>query len=271
MIGGARTAIWEYGANDAPETIVLVHGFRGTHHGLLSLVAAMPEVRFIAPDLPGFGESAVFAVEHSLDAYATWLRELLDALDPDARAVVLGHSFGSLVVARQVAALAPRRIVLVNPIAENALTGPDRVMTNLAIFYYWMGARLPRGLGNALLSSGLITRVMSEVMAVTKSRALRAWIHRQHADHFSEFVSRESLLDAFRASVSDDIRSHSSEFPEGTLLVVGEKDAIAPLPASRRLHPAMPGSTLRVIGGVGHLIHYETPLALARVLREHLK
>ena len=184
MIGGAQTAIWEYGANDAAETIVLVHGFRGTHHGLLSLVAAMPEVRFIAPDLPGFGESGEFAVEHSLDAYAMWLRELLDALDPDARAVVLGHSFGSLVVARQVAALAPRRIVLVNPIAENALTGPDRVMTNLAIFYYWMGARLPRVLGNALLSSGLITRVMSEVMAVTKSRALRAWIHRQHSDYF---------------------------------------------------------------------------------------
>ena len=84
-------------------------------------------------------------------------------------------------------------------------------------------------------------------------------------------MSRESLLDAFRASVEDDIRTHSGEFPDGTLLVVGEKDAIAPLPASRRLHPAMPGSTLRVIGGVGHLIHYETPLALARVLREHLK
>ena len=102
---GATTAVFEYPASvpDAP-TFVLVHGFRGTHHGLLPVVAAMPEARFLAPDLPGFGESSPLPGGHSLDGYATWLRELLAAEDAGAAAIVLGHSFGSLIVARAAAA-----------------------------------------------------------------------------------------------------------------------------------------------------------------------
>lgn len=270
-LAGSSTVVRGYpgAAADAP-TIVLVHGFRGTHHGLLPVVAAMPEARFIAPDLPGFGESAPLPGRHSLDGYAAWLRELLDAEDAGAEAIVLGHSFGSLVVARDAAALGGRRLVLVNPIAENALQGPDRLMTGIAIAYYRLGAALPSRLGRALLGAPLITRVMSEVMATTRDRALRAWIHDQHRRHFSEFASRRVLLEAFEASVSDEVRAHAAALPPGTVLVAGERDAIATPVAARRLAAAVPGSTLHLLGGVGHLAHYEAPLALARVLREHL-
>lgn len=265
-VAGTRTAVWLYGPPDAEDAVVLVHGFRGTHHGLLNLVASLPEVRFIAPDLPGFGESGEFAGEHSLDAYAAWLADLLDVVDAEARAVVLGHSFGSMIVARGVRALGDRRIVLVNPISENALAGPERIPTAVAVGYYRLGAALPEPAGNALLKAPLITRLMSEVMAVSRSRALRAWIHDEHGRHFSDFTSRRALLEAFRASVSDDVLSHAAEFPRGVHLIVGERDRIAPLAGSRKLHEAMPGSTLHVIKGVGHLVHYETPTALARIL-----
>lgn len=272
-VAGAALRWWEYGPQDAPTTVVLVHGFRGTHHGLLPVVARFaddPSVRFVAPDLPGFGASDALPREHTLDAYAAWLRGFLDQLDPDRRAVVLGHSFGSLVVARDAAALAPRLIVLVNPIAAPALEGTAVIGTKLAIFYYWLGSALPAPLGRALLRSRLITRVMSEVMAVTRSRALRAWIHREHDRHFSAFADRRTLLEAFRASVSDSVLRHADALPAGTVLVAGERDAIAPLDDQRRLVAAAPHVSLHVIEGVGHLTHYETPVAVARVLRAAL-
>ncbi|MFD2673934.1 alpha/beta fold hydrolase [Gulosibacter bifidus] len=264
----ARTAVWTYGPDDAATTFILVHGFRGTHHGLELLAAAMPECQFIAPDLPGFGESQPFSGTHSLEQYAGWLTEFCEIVDPDASAIVLGHSFGSMIVANAVTNLSPRRISLVNPIAENALSGPDRILTNIAIGYYKLGALLPERLGSWLMSAPFITRIMSEVMAVTRNRALRQWIHAQHHAHFSDFANRQVLLEAFRASVSDDVTHHAADFPSGTSLIVGERDKIAPLPSSQRLQAAMPGSQLFVIEGVGHLVHYETPLALARVLRE---
>ncbi len=267
------TGWWEYepaeararGFASAP-TLILVHGFRGTHHGLEAVVARLPQFRVISPDLPGFGESTPMAGEQTLDAYAGWLRQFVDLVDPAGRAIVLGHSFGSLIVARNVRALGDRRIVLVNPISSPALEGPAKIGTFLAIAYYRMGEMLPAPLGHTLLAHPAMTRVMSEIIAVTRDRALRHWIHRQHLDHFSSFSDRSTLLQAFKASVSDSVAAHAAEFPPGTVMVVGDRDQIAPLDAQRTTAAAMPGATLHILEGVGHLIHYERPITLARIL-----
>lgn len=271
-VAGAATQWWEYGREDARRTIVLVHGFRGTHHGLLPVVAQFgdDDVRFIAPDLPGFGESGRLAGPGTLDDYAHWLRTFVALVDPQRSAVVLGHSFGSLVVARDVRALAPRRILLVNPIAAPTLEGTARIGTGLATFYYWLGAKLPAPIGDELLRNRLITRVMSEVMAVTRSRALRAWIHREHDRHFSEFSDRGALLNAFRASVSDSVLAHAAELPAETALIAGARDAIAPISSQLELAEAAPWASLDVIEDVGHLVHYEAPVAAARSIRRTL-
>ena len=50
---GSRTRYWEYGPRDAATTILLVHGFRGDHHGLEPVIALLPGIRFVAPTCPG--------------------------------------------------------------------------------------------------------------------------------------------------------------------------------------------------------------------------
>ena len=70
-VDGTETAWWEYGRADAP-VLVLVHGFRGDHHGLEPVVAQLPGFRIVSPDLPGFGESATFTGRSGrLDAWNT--------------------------------------------------------------------------------------------------------------------------------------------------------------------------------------------------------
>src|SRR5579859_6659282 len=65
----------------ATPTVLAVHGFRGTHHGLLRIVDHLPHVRVIMPDLPGFGESAPLAdAAHDIGGYTAWLGALADAL-----------------------------------------------------------------------------------------------------------------------------------------------------------------------------------------------
>ena len=93
---GGTTAYWVYGPADAETTMLVVHGFRGEHHGLEPLVAQLPDVRFVMPDLPGFGETAPIPDRtHDLQLYVDWLRAFAAAAAPGA--VVLGHSFGSIV------------------------------------------------------------------------------------------------------------------------------------------------------------------------------
>jgi pimeloyl-ACP methyl ester carboxylesterase len=270
-VRGGVTAYWVYGEADAATTLIAVHGFRGDHHGLEPVVAHLPGVRIISPDLPGFGETGPLpGVRHDLSAYADWLCEFARQVAPGA--VILGHSFGSIVVAAAVAdGLQTSRVILVNPIGAPALEGPRGVLTRLAVFYYWAGARLPKRLGEALLRNGIIVRSMSQAMAKTKDAELRRFIHDQHDRYFSRFADREVLHDAFLASVSHDVREFAPRILQPTLLIAAVRDDITPIEAERHLASLFPDARLVEIDDVGHLIHYETPGDAAAAITRFLE
>ncbi len=270
-VAGAKTAYWVYGPHDSSTTVIAVHGFRGEHHGLEPVLAYLPEVRVIAPDLPGFGETPPLPGRtHDLAAYADWLKDFAVAVAPGA--VILGHSFGSIVTSAAVAdGLETPRLILINPIGAPALEGPKGLMTRLAVWYYDLGAALPARFGTALLRNRLIVRIMSITMAKTKDRALRRFIHDQHDTYFSDFADRDVLRDAFVASVSHDVRVFAPQIDTPTLLVAAQKDDITPIAAERHLATLFPNASLVEIADVGHLIHYETPEEAAGAIRRFLR
>lgn len=269
---GARTHVVEYGPSDATTTVVVVHGFRGDHHGLEPVVARLPQLRILAPDLPGFGQSAPFADRaHDIDGYAAWLGAFLEAEGLAGRAVLLGHSFGTIVVSAAVAGGTPApAVVLVNPIGAPALSGPRGVLTRGAVAFYRLGAVLPEKPGFAVLRSRLITRVMSITMAKTRDKGLRRWIHAEHDRYFSGFANRDMLLEAFRASVSHDVSEFAERVAPRTLLVAATRDDITPIEVQRRLVTRFPDARLVEIADVGHLIHYEKPVEAANAIAEFL-
>jgi pimeloyl-ACP methyl ester carboxylesterase len=90
------TALWRYSTSNPKGKILLIHGFRGNHHGLSAIAAALEEYEVLIPDLPGYGKSEELFGSHDLQNYGRWLADLYSELDPET--MVLGHSFGSLVV-----------------------------------------------------------------------------------------------------------------------------------------------------------------------------
>ncbi|WP_066291592.1 alpha/beta fold hydrolase [Arthrobacter sp. B6] len=276
-LNGATVAYWTYEpvqVTPDTRTILVIHGFRGDHHGLLRVADQLPGMRIIMPDLPGFGSSDAFASgPHSIEHYGTFITDFMAALELGPDTVLLGHSFGSIVAAHFVAAHpgAVSPLILINPIAAPALEGPKGIMTKLAVLYYRLAARLPRRLGLALLRSPLIVRVMSEAMAKTPDKELRRFIHGQHHAYFSAFADRDSLLESFTASVSGHVAEVAPQLNLPVLLIAGEKDEIAMLPDQHRLAALLPDGTLKVIPGVGHLIHYETPAPAAGHIVSFLK
>ncbi len=277
QLAAAPVAYWTYEPQHAtPETrtMLVIHGFRGDHHGLLRVADLLPDMRIIMPDLPGFGSSAAFADgDHSVAHYGRFITGFMAELGLGPETVLLGHSFGSIIAAHFVAAnpgtVTP--LILVNPIAAPALEGPKGVMTRLAVLYYRLAARLPRRAGLALLRSPLIVRIMSEAMAKTRDPGLRGFIHGQHHAYFSAFADRDSLLESFTASVSGNVTEVAARLTLPVLLIAGEKDEIAALPDQHTLLAQLPDGELKVIPGVGHLIHYETPEPAAHHIRSFLK
>ncbi|MFT4156637.1 MAG: alpha/beta hydrolase [Microbacterium sp.] len=270
QVRGGVSAYWVYGPADADVTVLAVHGFRGDHHGLEPVLAYLPDIRVIVPDLPGFGQSAPLPGRtHDLDEYAAWFIEFTASVAPGA--IILGHSFGSIVASAAVArGLDTPRLILINPIGAPALEGPKGLMTRLAVLYYALGARLPDRAGTALLRNKAIVRIMSVTMAKTTDAGLRRFIHDQHDTYFSRFADRDVLKDAFVASVSHDVREFAPLIDVPTLLIAAQRDDITPIEAERRLATLFDDAELVEIAHVGHLIHYETPAEAAGAIRRFL-
>lgn len=272
VVHGITTRYWEYGPVTAPLQLVMIHGFRGDHHGLEPIVAELgSDVHVIIPDLPGFGSSQALPSPADISAYATWLTGFLSAIPGGEQSVVLGHSFGSIVVGAAAAShLVNQRIILINPIAANALKGPRGFMTRMAVLYYKVAAALPEKAGFSLLKNKLIVRVMSNTMAKTHDPNLREWIHEQHDAYFSVFESRDSVLEAFETSVSNDVSQFAPSINQELLMLVADRDDITALPQQYELAARIPGARIEVVAGVGHLVHYEAPDFAAKHIRDFL-
>jgi pimeloyl-ACP methyl ester carboxylesterase len=266
---GGRTRYWEYGTPETGPTIVVVHGYRGDHHGLEPVVKLLDDFHVVSPDLPGFGESTPLTeAPHSIEGYGRWLAAFLDATGLTG-AVLLGHSFGSIVVSHAVAGGLPARgVILINPIAYDPRTVRGIGATR---FFYGVGRRLPERLARAWLSNWLVVRGMSVKLAKTRDKGLRRFIHGQHHAYFSAFGSRRSVVEGFDASLSTTVAAVADRIAQPVLLVAGERDEVAPLAGQFALLEAFPDARLDVIPGVGHLVHYETPVAAAHAVRAFVR
>lgn len=271
---GSRVRYWTYGARgdaqtEARPSILMVHGFRGDHHGLAIIANALSDHwRVIVPDLPGFGRSEpLLERDHSADSYAKVIAEMIRRLDLGPVALV-GHSFGSVVAARAAAGNpdAVSSLSLLNPICEPALESSARFASLAASAFYRACAALPSGAGNALVRSSWVTRISSEIMMKNRRPDLRRFINGQHDAYFGSFASRAVVLEAYESSIRDTVREVAGQVRVPTCLIAAERDDLGSVPAQRRLAEMFPDARLDVIPDVGHLIHYETPRRAAALV-----
>lgn len=295
--GGTEAALWHYrpskstkGADDAGPgrlglpRLLLIHGFRGDHHGMQLIVDALPEYEIFVPDLPGFGETAPLCspdgkpLNHSVDTFAEVVEALAAELELGPRDAVAGHSFGSIVVAAHIAR-SERRWAgagLIAPISDDIFRG--RLLPGAAgvELYYRLCAVLPAGWGDRALRSRIALGVMNLSMIVTDDPGLTAFIRDQHGRYFGRYADRRTLLEAYRASSRHTVAEYASSLNLPVLLLSGAQDQISTRRGRLALRDAVTGprtgdARMEVIRGSGHLLHYEKPAQVGRALRRFLQ
>lgn len=266
------TRYWSYKAESAgAKSLIMVHGYRGNHHGLEALAGALREFDVIIPDLPGFGASGELPGTHTVDSYAIWLRDFVSALGIDG-AVVLGHSFGSIVTAAATADGGLKNdLILVNPVSRFDSRTDQQFLNLLVNTYYALGNKLPKFWANALLRNGFFVRIMSEILAKTKDSTLRNWIHAQHEQNFSDFSDRRVAVEGYHASLSKSVVNFAPHIPNRVLLIAGELDDITSIEDQQRAAQLFSNRELQVIPAVGHLIHYEAPESAAEIIQDFIR
>lgn len=269
VIDGTETVYFEYPAeNQNAKTILMIHGYRGNHHGLESIAGGLGQFRILIPDLPGFGESGPLKREHSVAGYVKWLEGFVAELGLTDELHLVGHSFGTLVVGKYASNHKVTSVSLINPVSAPALSGPRAIMTTLARIYYLIGAFAPSFAGEWLLRNKTAVMVMSIVMTKTKDRSLRRWIHDQHIANFSNFASRQVANEGFQASISTDLSKLAAAITSPVLIVAADLDDITDISTQKKVAELYPRAILREIHSVGHLVHYEAPDLAAQYISE---
>lgn len=271
-IFGSDVHVWTYGKKNLP-TIVVVHGYRGTHHGLERVIEQLPGYRFIVPDLPGFGESSPMTERpHTIDGYTDMIVDLISQLSLEP-VIVIGHSMGSIIAGR-LAATHPElvsKLILINPIAKNPLKGLSGLIISPSILYHWIGGvALPEKAGRHVFNSQLPLLLGSMAMTKTRDADERQKIHATHKEFMKHYSDTRTLREAYKASISRTVVDDAANIPHETLLIAGSVDSIAPVSSQRILKQKLSRATLHEIKNVGHLVHYETAPEAARVIADFL-
>ena len=240
----------EHGPRDARPVFLLLHFFGGSHREWDAVIALLQERhRLIAADLAGFGEAATLP-GYSVAKMAARIRELLRYLEP-APVVLVGHSMSGkaamVVAAEPPANLAGLVLVAPSPLSGEPMSNAARADMRIA--------NTTRARAAAFTKSGFARKPDKTVFEIAVEDVLR------------------SNDDAFHAWADEGTREDWSErvtqFRVKTVLVVGEQDkAIDPELQRRETLPLVEasGGTMHLLPDCAHLVPYERPQELARLL-----
>jgi len=253
--------------------VVLIHGITGSSLTWEEVIEPLAErYTVVAPDLLGHGESAKPRGDYSLGAYASGVRDLLQAIGHD-RATVVGHSLGGG-VAMQFAYQFPERcerLVLVSSgglgrevhmlLRAAALPGSEFVLPLLASpgligRLDAVGAFLGR-LG--LRAGADLDEMWRGFSSLSDAGARAAFIH-----------TLRTILDPGGQRVNATDRLYlAAEMP--TLILWGERDPIIPYRHGLSASEMMPGSRFVTFPDAGHFPYRDDPRRFVRELTDFLE
>jgi pimeloyl-ACP methyl ester carboxylesterase len=257
---GLPVHVVDEGAGD--QTVVFVHGFpfRASMWGPQIPVAVGAGRRVVAPDLFGFGRSAVPAdrSEYSIDRYADLVAALIAELGL-GRVVLVGLSMGGYVA---LAAARRHPDVLAGLVLADTRADPDtpagrQTRTDQQALVEERDDVTP-------LVDGLLNRVLAEAGPrhaevgallgdMMRSTAPAGWI---------------GALEAMKQR-----RDQTDLLPQisvPTLVMVGESDALIPFDVAEAMAKAIPGARLEVVPDAGHVANLENPEVFNRAFADFL-
>ncbi|QIX61310.1 alpha/beta hydrolase [Hymenobacter sp. BT18] len=228
-----------------------LHYWAGAGHAFQPVADALgSEYAFFAPDLGGFGTAPAPHAGYSVDAYADEVA-LFIRQQPVGRYVLVGHSMGGKIALALAAQRPPglAGVVLLSPSppTPEPMTDEDRQAS--------------------LRAWGKPAAAENTLRKITARPLPQAWQQQIIADNLrsSQEAWEAWLLRGSRENIAD--RLWSINVP--CTIVAGDADAVM----SPSLHgletlPLLPAGThLEIISGAGHLLPYEAPEEVARLLR----
>ena len=228
--------------------LVMLHGFTDSWFSFSRVLPLMPlELRIVAPDMRGHGDSERPATGYRLDDLADDVVRMMDALQIP-KAVLVGHCMGSF-VARKVYEIAPGRVsrlVLVGagPVLQTEVMSGLMFMINLLTDP--VDEAFVRGFQTSCVHAPVPEPFMEAIIANSRRMPAGTWK-----------AVMQSLLES---------KIEVSHAPVRTLVLGGRQDAVFSATEQMVLARQFPRGELHLIDGVGHTLHWEQPQTFVSAL-----
>jgi pimeloyl-ACP methyl ester carboxylesterase len=224
--------------------VVLLHGLSDSLHSFDAVLERVPaSLHVYALTQRGHGDSDRPATGYQLDDFADDVIDFLNAVGI-ARAVIVGHSLGSL-VARTVATRAPERVAGLVLIGAFATLTDRPEAEELAAAIASFEGSADRAFIEEFQRSCVVQPVAEEFMQQVFDESEKLPAHAWQA-----IIT--GLLDV-------DLRPNDARIAVPTLLAWGDGDAWVTRDDQDALLAGISGSRLSVYEGVGHTPQWETP------------
>lgn len=268
---GVRTAYLEAGPADAPP-VILLHGLGATNASMLPVLADLAvDHRVLAPDSPGFGQSAAPSASYSSAWFAAWLEDFQRKLHAKP-AVLIGNSLGGRIsleaglehpgsvqgmvlltpspAFRRLRQWVPAVRVLRPEFARLPLRMPHRAVVEGIRGMFSDPDRLPRSWYDA---------AADECVRVLRSPAHRvAFFACARQIYLEDAYGRKGFWDRLPGLLPP------------ALFVWGDRDRLVPSSFARHVAAALPGAGSVVLADSGHVPQFEHPQETMALVRAFL-
>lgn len=236
--------------------VVFIHGITDSHRSYEPTLAALPaKYRAFALTMRGHGDASRPVENYTPEDMAGDVAAFLDALGIE-RAVVVGHSMGSM-VARAFAHANPKRtlgLVLIGAFAS--------LHSNPAVQELWHTVdsftdEIPYDFAREFQVSTLAQPVSDTYLDMVVAETQK--------------VPPNVFRSALYGLMERDRTFTGSGLPIPTLIMWGDQDAFVPRADQDTLSSAFKNSRLHIYPGAGHALHWEMPVRFAADLSAWLK
>lgn len=285
---GVELAVREVGSDDAPLTVIFVHGYclsaLSWHFQRRELAERWGEqARLVFYDQRGHGDSGMSRSKNcTVSQLGRDLATIVEAKAPTGPVVLVGHSMGGMTIlalAGQRPQWFDSRVIGVGLVATTAAglaeTGLTRNLQNPVIDGFRMAVRTSPGVVQHARGAArmLITPILRTASYGTD---VSPRLH-QLSDGMLDRTSVVTIVNFLRTlELHDESASLGVLANTPAVVVCGDQDMIIPFASSRRLAADLPKSELVRVRGAGHLVQLEFPALVsdaidALVVRAHTR
>ena len=240
------------GSADKP-AILILHGWGSSSDSWVKIQEMLAARKYlvIIPDLPGFGKTPAPQSIWGVEEYTDFIRRFTQTLGLEGF-ILLGHSFGGQTAAHftvQYPETVEKLILFAPAIVRRKAGFKEYILRYFAKFFGFFLYLIP-----------------FEDLRNNIRNAFYMFIRRR------DYARTQGIMkDIFKKVITQDATALCPQIKVPTLIIWGDKDVATPIQDAYTIKERIAGSSLTVIPGQGHNLHFVVPDQFVQTITQFLR